>query len=110
MRIPAPRRRPAVGVPMQSTETVAEPTIVSEHDVRAEEWIVIVFDNDANTFAEVIDILIEATGCTMEEASLETWEVHHLGRSVVHHGDQPECERVAAIIRRIGIEVGVRSL
>jgi ATP-dependent Clp protease adapter protein ClpS len=71
------------------------------------EWVVTVFDNDHNTVEEVIMILMIATGCTLDEAELETWEVHHLGSSVVHHGTQEVCERVAATIREIGIKVEV---
>ena len=70
-------------------------------------WIVTVFDNDFNTHDEVTNILIVATGCDMEEAQMETWEVHNLGKSVVHHGDRQECEQAAAVIAQIGIEVQV---
>ncbi|HZO86915.1 MAG TPA: ATP-dependent Clp protease adaptor ClpS [Chthonomonadaceae bacterium] len=69
--------------------------------------IVIVYDNDYNTIPEVILILQKATGCTLEEASIETWEIHTLGKSVVHHGSWEECERAAEIIRTIGIRVEV---
>lgn len=69
------------------------------------EWLVIVWNNDTNTFDEVILILQRATGCALAEAEMETWEIHHLGRSIVHHGEQEECERVAAIIGTIGIRV-----
>lgn len=72
-------------------------------------FIVVVYDNDHNTFEQVASILQKATGCTQEEASIETWEVHHLGKSVVHHGGRPECERVAGIVRTIGIRVEVVS-
>lgn len=72
-----------------------------------EGFIVIVYDNDFNTVPQVIHILIQATACTLEEAEIETWEVHHLGKSVVHHGGQSECERAANIIRTIGIRVEV---
>ncbi|MBM3459974.1 MAG: ATP-dependent Clp protease adaptor ClpS [Armatimonadetes bacterium] len=74
------------------------------------EWGVIVFDNPTNTWDEVILILQKATGCSHEEAYMETWEVHHLGKSLVHHGDNEECERVAAVIRTIGIKVAVEEL
>ena len=74
------------------------------------EYIVIVFDNPINTWDEVIGILQKATGCSLEEAENETWEVHHQGRSVVHHGDRDECERAAAIIRTIGIDVTVEPV
>ena len=70
-------------------------------------WIVIVYDNDKNTWDQVIGILMKATACTQEEAEIETWEVHNLGKSVVHHGGQEECNRAAGIIRTIGIRVEV---
>lgn len=71
------------------------------------QWIVTVYDNDRNTFDEVIHILMVATRCGMEEARFETWEVHNFGRSIVHHSDQRECEQVAAVIAQIGIAVKV---
>jgi ATP-dependent Clp protease adaptor protein ClpS len=77
---------------------------------RVDEYIVIVFDNPVNTWDEVILILQKATGCSLEEAQQETWEVHYTGRSIVHHGDVEECRRAAAIIRTIGIEVAVEPV
>src|SRR5262245_44400146 len=71
-------------------------------------YIVIVYNNDHNTYDEVIEILQRATGCTPEEAWIETWEIDHLGKSVVHHGEEEQCERAAAIIRTSGIHVEVR--
>jgi ATP-dependent Clp protease adapter protein ClpS len=72
-----------------------------------EGYIVIVYDNDKNTWDEVVMILQKATGCTLEEAEIETWEVDNLGKSVVHHSGKEECDRVAGIIRTIGIRVEV---
>jgi len=72
-------------------------------------WVVVVYDNDFNTIDEVMYILMLATACTEEEAAIETWEVHHLGKSVVHHGDQEECEGIAAVIATIGIRVECRE-
>lgn len=71
------------------------------------EWLVTVFNNDYNTWDEVIAILCLATGCGRDEAEMETWEIDRLGKSIVHHGDQPECEKAAGIIRTIGIKVSV---
>jgi hypothetical protein len=70
-------------------------------------WIVTVYNNEHNTYDEVIHILIVATGCSPEEAEIETWEIDHLGKSVVHHGQMDECEGVAAVIAQIGIDVRV---
>jgi ATP-dependent Clp protease adapter protein ClpS len=89
------------------------PTITPEVDERQEissgghGWIVIVFDNDTNTWDEVMRILQIATGCSAEEAYIETWEIHHLGSSVVHSAGRSECERVASVIATIGIRVQV---
>jgi ATP-dependent Clp protease adaptor protein ClpS len=74
-----------------------------------EGWIVIVYNNDHNTWDEVVDILMKATACTAEEANIETWEIDNLGKSVVHHGGGEECERAAAVIRTIGIKVEVKQ-
>ena len=74
------------------------------------EYLVIVFNNEVNTYEEVTSILQKATGCTLEEAEMETWEIDHTGRSIVHHGEQAECERAAAIIATIGIRVAVERL
>jgi ATP-dependent Clp protease adapter protein ClpS len=75
----------------------------------SDDYVVIVFNNDTNTYDEVMDILMRATGCTSEEAWIETWEVDNLGKSVVHHANQEECERAASVIRTIGIKVEVRQ-
>jgi ATP-dependent Clp protease adapter protein ClpS len=86
------------------------PDVLDDRTTGQGDHIVIVFDNDHNTFEEVTAILQRATGCSLAEAEMETWEVHHLGRSVVHHGDRSECERAAAVIATIGIRVAVEQL
>jgi hypothetical protein len=70
-------------------------------------WIVTVFNNDHNTWDEVLGILMVATGCSSEEAYMETWEIDNLGKSVVHQAAKGECERVALVISEIGIRVQV---
>jgi hypothetical protein len=70
-------------------------------------WIVTVYNNDTNTYEEVITILMIATSCDLDEASIETWEIDNLGRSVVHHGQEEQCREAADIIAQIGIRVEV---
>ena len=70
-------------------------------------WIVIVYDNDTNTYDEVIEILMVATKCALQEAEIEAWEIDHLGKSVVHHGIEEECRTAGEIISKIGIKVEV---
>jgi hypothetical protein len=68
-------------------------------------WVVVVFDNDVNTYEEVMKILMIATGCTAEEAYMEAWEIDHLGKSVVHYAGEKECREAADVIAKIGIKV-----
>lgn len=68
-------------------------------------WIVTVYDNDTNTYEEVMAILMIATSCDEAEAFIEAWEIDHLGRSVVHHGSEEACLKAARIIATIGIGV-----
>ena len=93
---------------LRATLPGLEPELEDEVSVGGDGgWVVTVFDNDYNTWDEVVMILMRATGCGIEEANMETWEVHHLGKSVVHHGAKDECKRAAAVITSIGIHVTV---
>jgi ATP-dependent Clp protease adapter protein ClpS len=91
------------------SQTIELP-VESINDTPLEEsWVVVVYNNDYNTYDEVMIILMVATHCGAEEAEIETWEIDRLGKSVVHHGGKEECEEVAKIIRQIGIQVEVFS-
>ena len=92
--------------------TLTAPTILPDHQVDDGVkgfggWIVTVYNNEVNTYDEVIMILMVATGCSMDEAYMETWEIDRLGKSVVHHAAKEECEQAASIITKIGIRVQV---
>ena len=97
----------AVRTPRTQTRTDVRPAQSMFEAMDNSGTIVIVYDNDTNTYEQVVSILQQATGCTAEEAYIEAWEIDHLGKSVVHHGSRQECERAAGIIRQIGIRVEV---
>jgi ATP-dependent Clp protease adaptor protein ClpS len=93
---------------------MASPRILPNHEAdsglkRYGGWTVTVYNNDDNTYHEVMFILMCATGCAEEEAEIETWEIDHLGKSVVHFGEVDECQKVASVIATIGIYVEVRE-
>lgn len=71
-------------------------------------WMVTIFNNDTNSMDEVVEVLIRATGCDLQEASIEMWEAHHLGKSHVHFAAKPECEEAAKIISSVGIQTEVQ--
>ena len=91
----------------EQTAVVPRPELLDSATGHDGEWHVVVWNNDHNTVDEVIQILQQATGCPLQEAEMETWEIHHLGKSLVHHGSEPECQRVAGVIATIGIRVTV---
>jgi hypothetical protein len=68
-------------------------------------WIVTVYNNDVNTYEEVMTVLMLATCCTAEEAYIEAWEIDHYGQCVVHRADEDECKGVAEVVSTIGIRV-----
>lgn len=101
---PAPAAQSCVFSTREGTAPVLDP---SPLETKAPRWLVTVFDNDKNTYEEVITILVLATGCTEEEAYIEAWEIDHYGKSVVHVSDENDCRRAAELIRVIGIRVEV---
>lgn len=95
-------------LPLVNTTVIERPEIAdSGTATQRGEWIVTVYNNDYNTYEQVIGILVVATQCTMDEAVMETWEVDHLGKSVVHQANEEECRKVATVISTIGIRVDV---
>lgn len=95
-------------LPLTNTTVIERPEIADSDTATGRgEWIVTVFNNDYNTYDQVIGILVVATRCSMDEAYMETWEVDNLGKSVVHQASEDECQKVAAVISTIGIRVDV---
>ncbi len=89
-------------------QVIERPELSQQEDTSQDQgWIVRVFNNDHNTWDEVIHILMLATHCTPDEAAIETWEIDKLGSSVVHHGREDECRQAGAIIATIGIHLEV---
>lgn len=70
-------------------------------------WMVEIFNNDTNSQDEVIEILMRATGCDIQEAFIEIWEAENFGKAAVHFGGHKECEEVARTISGIGVKTEV---
>ena len=77
----------------------------SRHNSSSHPYVVIVYDDDWHTFVQVETQLQKATACTLEKAEALAVEIDANGRSVVFGGTQPECERVANILREIRLQV-----
>lgn len=71
-------------------------------------WMVVIFNDPITTLEQVIQILMRATGCSADEAYIETWEAHNFGKAPVHFSQRDEAEVVAAMIGTIGVKTEIR--
>jgi ATP-dependent Clp protease adapter protein ClpS len=69
--------------------------------------MVVIFNNDTNSMEDVVEVLMRATGCDIQEAYIETWEAHTFGKAPVHFSAREECEEAAAEISAIGVKTEV---
>ncbi len=78
-------------------------------DVHSEKnrYMTLIYNNDYNTFDEVIQAIMQATGCSFQEAYIETWEAHTFGKAPIHFASQEECLRVARVVSKIGVKTEV---
>ncbi len=88
------------------SQTLIQPE-VSGPGTGSGRWMVVIFNNDTTTVDEVIDVLMQATGCDMQEAYTEMWEAHTFGKAPCHFASQNECAEVAAIIGTVGVQTEV---
>lgn len=88
------------------SQTLLQPELSDAGTTRGR-WMVVIYNNETNSFDEVILALMQATGCDVEEASIEAWEAHHYGKAPVHFAGKSECDETAAMISRIGVKTEV---
>jgi ATP-dependent Clp protease adaptor protein ClpS len=88
------------------SQTVLNPELQSS-GLKAPRWMVVIYNNEINSIEEVVEVLIRATACDLEEASIETWEAHVYGKAPVHFSGREDCEAAAAIISAIGVKTDV---
>lgn len=89
------------------SRTYVEPTVIEE-GLTTGRWMVVIYNNEYNTFDEVVEVLMKATGCTLDKAYMNAWEAHNYGQAPAHFADRDECEIVAAMISLIGVRTEVR--
>jgi ATP-dependent Clp protease adapter protein ClpS len=90
------------------TDTVIEisPGILDQLEESVDSpWVVILYNDDWHPFDQVVFQIQKATGCSLEKAEWVTYEAHTLGKAVAFSGTLDECERVAAILREIKLQV-----
>ena len=84
---------------------LAEREVIRHDDDIMSPYIVILYNCDCHSFGEVIMQLQKAAGHSLEKAEMIAMEAHTRGRAIAYSGDQEECERVAAVLRSIRLQV-----
>lgn len=87
--------------------TIERPILDDSPSQAADRWQLIAFNNETNTYLEVIVVIMLATGCSESEAYDTTWEIDHFGQAVVMTNSQSECRRAGEIVSSIGIRVEI---
>jgi ATP-dependent Clp protease adapter protein ClpS len=96
--------RPAIRLELTrpDIETIDEERVALEPP-----WITTLHNCDCHTFEQVVRQLMKAIGCSESEGWEIAWQVHNTGKAVIKVGTREECQRVATILREIGLVVTV---
>ena len=96
--------------------TVELPDVLTVEDLETERdngldnpWQAVLYNCDCHTYAQVIQQLMLATGCSRDHAYELAWIVDHHGRASVYVGEKAKCERVVRILRDIGLRAEVEQ-
>jgi ATP-dependent Clp protease adaptor protein ClpS len=92
------------------TPVLERPDIFTEDDQEIKidlPWNVILYNDDHHTFQSVVLQVQKATDLSLENAFEITMQVHTKGHAICHTGAYTDCEKVAAILREIGLTVKV---
>lgn len=87
---------------------ITETINLKEVPTRQQRWMTVIYNDDTTPIDLVIVTVMRATDCDLEEAQIETWEAHHMGKAPVHFASREECELAAKVISRIGVKTEVR--
>ena len=97
--------------------TVALPDVLTIENVGTERdddgldnpWQAVLYNCDCHTYAQVIQQLMLAVGCSPDHAYELAWIVDHHGRASVYFGEKAKCEHVMHILRDIGLHAEVEK-
>ena len=95
---------------MKKTKTLV---VTKERDAASVElgnpWQVVLYNDEAHSFDEVIIQIRKATGYSVERAANITFRVHKNGKAIVFIGDLAPCEKVAAILGQIKLSTSLEK-
>jgi len=68
---------------------------------------VILYNDETHGIEEVVEQVVKATACEIEQAVHITLEAHHKGRAVCFKGERSKCHEVARVLREIRLQCEV---
>lgn len=68
---------------------------------------VILYNDETHGIEEVVEQVVKATACEIEQAVHITLEAHQKGRAVCFKGERGKCHEVARILREIRLQCEV---
>lgn len=64
-------------------------------------WALKVFNNESASYDDIINVLIDVTGCLPQEAFIKTWEIDTYGHALVDFGSYESMAARASVIEDI---------
>ena len=89
---------------LDTPETLIETGITTTHDLP---WQVVLYNDETHSFQEVILQLQKAIGMSPEAAFEIAMTVHTRGNAICYQGTRSACDKVADVLREIGLHVEV---
>lgn len=88
------------------TETRVLPSADEKQDVYDDgPFVVILYNDDVHDIEEVVSQIQKATGYDLERCVRIMIEAHTRGRAIAFTGSQEKCNRAAAVLRQIRLQV-----
>jgi ATP-dependent Clp protease adapter protein ClpS len=72
-------------------------------------WRIILYNDHIHTFDEVINQLIKALGCTVQQAEEYTIKVHEEGKANVFEGSFEECLKINSVLQEIQLITEIKG-
>ena len=72
-------------------------------------WKVVLYNDEIHSFDEVILQVQKATGYSLVEATRISMEAHFKGKAVAYSGEFVDCNKVAGILREIGLLIEIQG-
>jgi ATP-dependent Clp protease adaptor protein ClpS len=83
--------------------------IVIKKTLKSSEYVLIVYNDDFNTFEHVIETLIDLCGHTAEQAEQCTFLIHYKGKCDVMRGTAKQLKPVFAALGERGLTAAIEK-